>query len=124
MKSSSIVAVHGLNPWDNPDHALDTWRKPKGDDGRLWLRDDLPKATPYARILNYSYRSNSAFGGSKEDLVQHANSFLETVRVHRHDTDPERPLIFIAFSLGGILIKQASIWGMNNRPVLINPRLL
>lgn len=48
LMHSSIVAVHGLNPHSKPDeqHAWDTWRKPAGPAGRLWLRDDLPKVAP------------------------------------------------------------------------------
>ncbi|KAH6669946.1 hypothetical protein B0J14DRAFT_640925 [Halenospora varia] len=46
-----IIAVHGLNPRsrNDRDHAWDTWRKPSGLEGRLWLRDDLPQHVPQTR---------------------------------------------------------------------------
>lgn len=49
-----IVAVHGLNPRskDDEEHAWDSWRKPAGNNGRIWLKDDLPKGyTAQARIF-------------------------------------------------------------------------
>ena len=109
----SIVAVHGLNPWGNPEHAYDTWRKPKGENGGLWLRDELPKAIPNARIFLYQYDSSPAFGTSKDRFVHQANDLLERVHVKR-TTCPTRPLILMGHSLGGILIKQALVNAHNN----------
>ena len=100
------MAVHGLNPWNNPDHAFDTWRKPKGIDGWLWLRHDLPKTTPYARIFLYKYNSSPVFRASKERFVHQAKDLLETIHIDRHDLDAARPLIFFGHSLGAILTKQ------------------
>ena len=79
----SIVAVHGLNPFNNPDHAFDTWRKPKGNDGKLWLRDYLPKDVPNARIFLYKYNSNPVFGATKERFVHQANDLLEGIHIER-----------------------------------------
>ena len=109
----SIIAVHGLNPWGNPEHALDTWRKPKGANGNLWLRDELPKTVPYARIFLYSYDSSPAFGSSKERFVHQANDLLERVHIKRADCE-KRPIILIGHSLGGILIKQALVNAHSN----------
>ena len=106
LKYRSIVEIHGLNPWNNPDHAFDTWRKPKGIDGRLWLRDDLSNITPYVRIFLYKYNSNPVFRASKERFVLQANDLLETIYSDRHDLDAARPLIFFGHSLSAILTKQ------------------
>ncbi|KAF2967266.1 hypothetical protein GQX73_g6325 [Xylaria multiplex] len=82
-----VVAVHGLNPLNNSSHAVDTW----ASEGKLWLSDFLPKRVPRARICLFGYNSNIAFGtGSAGD-------------------NPNRPLIFICHSLGGLIIKRAMV---------------
>ena len=59
------------------------WRKPSGDKGRLWLRDDLPKYAPWARIFLYQYNSKLVYGGDKARFVDKANDLLETLRIER-----------------------------------------
>lgn len=77
--------MHGLNPRSVPeaDHAWDTWRKPSGDKGRLWLREDLPKYAPYARIFLYQYNSKLVYGGNKASFIDKANDLLEALRIER-----------------------------------------
>lgn len=124
---SSIVAVHGLNPHSKSDeeHAWDTWRKPAGPAGRLWLRDDLPKVAPRSRIFLYEYNSTLVYGGDKGRFIDKANDLLEALRAERkkvlttlrslwsscvsdQSQDDKRPLILVGHSLGGILIEQ--VW--------------
>lgn len=112
---ADIIAVHGLNPRSIPDtdHAWDTWRKPSGEKGRLWLRDDLPKYAPYARIFLYQYNSKLVYGGDKARFIDKANDLLEALRIERKK-DEKRPLIFLAHSLGGILVRQALVNAHSN----------
>ena len=107
----SIVAVHGLNVDGVADdqHAWDTWIKPAGPSGRCWLRDDLPHHyTPQARILLYKYNSALVFGSpDKDHFVDQGNDLLQSIQNER-PKDRNRPLIFIAHNLGGILVQQVS----------------
>ena len=107
----SIVAVHGLNVDGVADdqHAWDTWIKPAGPSGRFWLRDDLPHHyTPQARILLYKYNSALVFGSpDKDHFVDQGNDLLQSIQNER-PKDRNRPLIFIAHNLGGILVQQVS----------------
>lgn len=84
---SSIIAVHGLNPKSKPTkaHAWDTWRTPAGDDGRLWLRDDLSNTTPNARVFLYEYDATVVYGNDRSSFSDKANRFLEDIRVERED---------------------------------------
>ena len=104
MTCNSIVAVHGLNPWNRRDHALDTWRKPKGPSGTLWLQDNLPYAIPNARIFLYEYESSPAFGSTKERFVHQANDLLENIRIERrkvrHRTGDNKRIIDVTRNLG------------------------
>ncbi|KAF8423890.1 P-loop containing nucleoside triphosphate hydrolase protein, partial [Tirmania nivea] len=103
-----IVAVHGLN-----GDAYRTWTwKPtkKGEKEVLWLRDLLPNEIQDARIFTYGYDSmptQVAGRASTKFIHQHAESFLQDLYAHRKGDEVYRPIIFIAHSLGGILVKQA-----------------
>ncbi|KAF6231705.1 hypothetical protein HO173_010007 [Letharia columbiana] len=111
-----IIAVHGLNPRskDDEEHAWDTWRTPAGDDGRIWLKDDLPKRyTSQARIFLWVYNSTLVYGKDRGQFIDKANDLLEALRIERRQ-DPDRPLIFLAHSLGGILVQQALVNAHNN----------
>ena len=97
-----IVAVHGLNIFDIPDeqYARDTWRK---DGDKTWLEQHLPEVTPQARIFLYEYRSTMAFSDNRVRFHDIANGLLEELQ---RRSNPDRPLIFLAHSLGGLLVEQ------------------
>jgi len=86
MLLASVVAVHGLNPKrkDVVNHAWNTWRKPSGDDGRLWLRDDLPVSLPDARVFLYQYDTR-IFSGQKQNFLDVANDFLARLLAKRRN---------------------------------------
>ena len=44
-------------------------------DGKLWLRDFLPKTLPAARVLLFSYNANVAFETSTAGVREHGESF-------------------------------------------------
>ncbi|XXG94019.1 hypothetical protein Hte_000270 [Hypoxylon texense] len=74
-----IVAVHGLNPLGKQLHAEATWTA----DGKLWLRDFLPKRIPNARILLFGYNSNVAFQASTAGVTEQAENLLNQVEAVR-----------------------------------------
>ena len=82
---SSIIAIHGLNPRskNDADHAWDTWRKPAGPQGHLWLRDDLPQCVPESRIFLYEYNSTAVYGKDRDTFVGKANELLEAIIIER-----------------------------------------
>ncbi|KAI9719620.1 MAG: hypothetical protein M1812_003391 [Candelaria pacifica] len=109
-----IIAVHGLNPWNQSDHAYATWQKPEGKDGHLWLRDSFKTEQPNARTALYEYNSSPVFQtGGRDRFMHEANDFLEAVKIWR-SKKPARPLIMIGHSLGGILIRQALTHAKDN----------
>jgi hypothetical protein len=83
---------------------------PTGVDSRLvcWPRDDLPNKVPNARIFTYGYDADviTPFQGtSKNTITDHGNDFLIALE---RDIPKDRPIIFLAHSLGGILVKDVS----------------
>ncbi|KAF8511157.1 hypothetical protein BU17DRAFT_69772 [Hysterangium stoloniferum] len=92
-----IVAIHGLD-----GHREASWTAGNG--------------CTFARILTYGYDAytKSAAGSSTQTLDGHAESFLARLASFRRISDTtevpqKRPIIFIAHSLGGIILKHALI---------------
>ncbi|KAI1177631.1 hypothetical protein F4777DRAFT_540755 [Nemania sp. FL0916] len=99
-----IVAIHGLNPFDNQSHATATWTA----NGKLWLRDFLPKRVPRARICLYGYNSSVALGSSAAGIREHGENMLNHLEQARTNS-PRRPIIFLCHSLGGLVVKRALV---------------
>lgn len=97
-----IVAVHGLNPKGKENHAEKTWTKGE----KLWLRDFLAPNYPNARIMLFGYNSNVINDANVMDIAHHAENLLNQLDFKR-GADPDRPLVFVAHSLGGLVVKQA-----------------
>ncbi|CCA75073.1 related to tetratricopeptide repeat domain protein-Neosartorya fischeri [Serendipita indica DSM 11827] len=95
-----IIAIHGLD-----GHREKTWT---AENGILWLRDLLKADIPNARILAYGYDADTRSQEcvSTRTIYQNADKFLKSLSRQRSD-HPRRPIIFIAHSLGGIVLKQA-----------------
>ncbi|KAI1170601.1 hypothetical protein F4777DRAFT_594847 [Nemania sp. FL0916] len=77
----------------------------------FWPRDLLPIVCPGARIITWGYRtlrSGNAPLDSRFDLFSHVNDLVRGLVDFRNGTGTqERPLVFIAHSLGGIIVKEA-----------------
>ncbi|KAJ6565197.1 Alpha/Beta hydrolase protein [Mycena vulgaris] len=104
-----IVALHGLN-----GHAFDTWQFHSPNDCFMWLRDSLPEHFPKARIITYGYNANVISDVSTGRIRTFAETFFERLK-HERDSEghPNKPLVLMAHSLGGLVLKQALIVGSN-----------
>ena len=98
-----IVAVHGLG-----GDALRTWTDPKSK--KLWLHDFLPADIEGTRIMSFRYNADAAFGNTTATISDCASDLLGSLAARRGNADETaRPIVFIAHSLGGIVVKQALI---------------
>jgi len=102
----SVIAVHGLG-----GH----WEKTLTDEnGRLWLRDFLPSqlrntedARINARIISYSYNSNTAFSRAVTSIEVEAEALLDRLDGNRErNVEKTRPILLVAHSLGGLIVKK------------------
>lgn len=76
----------------------------------FWPVDLLPKECPNSRILTFGYDSKvtkyRAGAINHNSIMSHSKDLLFSLRRER---DLDRPLIFIAHSLGGIVVKEVSL---------------
>ena len=68
----------------------------------------MPKQLPNARILLFGYNANVAFETSIAGVKEHAVNLLNRIASKREDVE-ERPIVFVAHSLGGIVVKRALV---------------
>lgn len=60
-----------------------------------------------ARIMSYGYDSTTAFSKSVTDIEDQATILIDTLSLERWSpSEKSRPLVFIAHSLGGIIVKK------------------
>lgn len=92
------IAISGL-----ASHAFGSWQ-PRGDDKTfMWIRDQLPKYVPGGRAVLYGYDSRLADSDSFQSISDLALNFIAQIRAYNNG----KPLVFLAHSLGGIVLKDA-----------------
>lgn len=75
----------------------------------MWLRDALPQYLPNARVLIYGYNSKLAGSHSFQNLSDVGSRFRASLKVALGSIPRERPLIFAAHSLGGLVLKEVMV---------------
>ncbi|MCJ1347902.1 hypothetical protein MMC31_006132, partial [Peltigera leucophlebia] len=102
-----IVAIHGINGGRE-----ETWTVK----GQNWLRDFLPQKITNARIYSWGYDAitHSPSQISHQHIYEHANTLLSNLYDERRISKTlERPIIFVAYSLGGIVLQMAMLKAPN-----------
>lgn len=103
------MLVHGLN-----GHPRNTWT---AKNGVFWPSQLLPVSlkSAQARVLTYGYNADvytfgsGGKGGPSTDMIhQHAQTLLANLALERKSEErSDVPIIWVAHSLGGILVKRA-----------------
>ncbi|KAI9150018.1 Trans-aconitate decarboxylase 1 [Paramyrothecium foliicola] len=97
-----IVAISGLG-----GHAYGSFKEKSGK--HMWLSNSLPGDVPFARIAVYGYASGLANSTSFQNLGDLGKSFAVSIQILKKGNELRRPTIFIAHSLGGLVLKEAII---------------
>ncbi|KAI5842099.1 hypothetical protein DFP73DRAFT_554359 [Morchella snyderi] len=92
-------------------HAFGSW-KARGEH-TMWVRDFLAKDLEYkhpgkVRVLTYGYDTKLLESSSTAGVAEFACSLLDAVKNARRSSEEQRrPIIFVAHSLGGLVVKKA-----------------
>ncbi|KAK3317712.1 hypothetical protein B0T19DRAFT_296559 [Cercophora scortea] len=98
------IAISGL-----ASHPFGSWQ-PKGDDKSfMWIRDALPSAFPGIRFLTYGYDTTLKDSRSFQNVVDLAKTLMLAMEANGWASLGTKPFLFLAHSLGGILLKQMLI---------------
>lgn len=103
----SCVAISGLG-----GHAFGSFKERAGP--HMWLRDSLPSDLTGARVMIYGYDTQLHGSHNFQDLEALGSllrSGLQTLTTQdsKHINPKTVPLIFVAHSLGGLIVKEAII---------------
>jgi hypothetical protein len=102
-----IIAVHGIdgNAWKTWEHS----------NGKLWLKDFLPKHVLGARIYSFGYPAEVAFTRGRGDLKGFARSLLEGLNGVRYNE------VFLAYILS---LVQRSLYCSNSKHVQLSSSVI
>ncbi|KFZ08657.1 hypothetical protein V501_05861 [Pseudogymnoascus sp. VKM F-4519 (FW-2642)] len=108
-----IIAISGLG-----GHAFGSFKARDGQ--HMWLCDSLPRGLLGAQIMIYGYDTQLHGSASFQDIESLASSFRASIAAQRApgSTNSQMktvPLIFIAHSLGGLIVKEAMIQMKNDK---------
>lgn len=102
-RNLDIVFVHGLG-----GDCLKTWTHPGAEIPWIADRAFLGNLYDSARIMTFGYNSNVFQNVTTNRVITHANDLIEGLWARRYNCNG-RPLIFVAHSLGGLIVKRALI---------------
>ncbi|KAK4446794.1 hypothetical protein QBC34DRAFT_278713, partial [Podospora aff. communis PSN243] len=96
------VAISGLS-----SHPFGSWQ-PKSDRSQMWIRDSLPKALPHIRTFLFGYDTRLPNSISFQSVADLGCFLSESLRAAGFASKTRsKPLLFLAHSLGGIVLKEA-----------------
>ncbi|KAM3511914.1 hypothetical protein MY11210_004455 [Beauveria gryllotalpidicola] len=100
-----VLAVHGLGG----SHPYGSFVS--REDGHMWLKDDLPRIIPSARVIIYGYDTKLANNDDCAQLGDLGGSLLLAMVNLWQEARPAstKPLVLVGLSLGGLLVKEALI---------------
>ena len=100
----SCIAISGL-----ASHPFGSWKSRNDQSHFMWLRDGLPQDLPSIRTLLYGYDTQLGMSRSFQTIDDIAIAFAITLHRIGRSSPSARPLVLLAHSLGGIIVKKALV---------------
>ncbi|KAK3294357.1 uncharacterized protein B0H64DRAFT_324187 [Chaetomium fimeti] len=101
---ADCIAVSGL-----ASHPFGSWQPKGGDKSFMWIRDSLPKHLPGTRAILYGYDTKLLNSDSFQSIPDLARELINQLQAYGWGTQIRRPLVFLAHSLGGLVLKEALV---------------
>ncbi|KAH8895466.1 hypothetical protein GQ53DRAFT_715140 [Thozetella sp. PMI_491] len=101
---TDCIAISGL-----ASHPFGSWQTRGGDKSYMWLRDEIPISVPGVRALLYGYNSALVGGSSFQTISDIALGFIKQLEGGGWNLDSSKPIVFLAHSLGGLVLKEALV---------------
>ncbi|KAH6981722.1 hypothetical protein BKA56DRAFT_353183 [Ilyonectria sp. MPI-CAGE-AT-0026] len=95
------IVISGL-----ASHPFGSWQPHGGNKSFMWIRDELPQYLPMVRFILYGYDTVLRPSNSFQTIPDLANSLINTLKAEGWTSPTSKPLMFLAHSLGGVLLKQ------------------
>ncbi|CAH0046161.1 unnamed protein product [Clonostachys solani] len=114
VHQTDCIAISGLS-----SHAFGSWQPRGPDKSFMWIRDEIPRCIPGVRTIVYGYDSNLINTTSFQTIKDIARCFVHQLDPGGWNLESAKPLVFLAHSLGGLVLKQAIVLMANNKiPIL------
>ncbi|KAK3382531.1 hypothetical protein B0T24DRAFT_17414 [Lasiosphaeria ovina] len=99
-----FIAISGIG-----SHPFGSWQAHGGDKRFMWLRDALPTTFPFTRVLLYGYKTELQNSKSFQRIPDIARTLITFIESLSRSSERQRPIVFIAHSLGGIVLQEALV---------------
>jgi len=99
---ADCIAISGL-----AGHPLGSWQPRGQDKAFLWIRDEVPRYVRGTRAIIYGYDTRLMGSNSFQSVPHLSVSLISHIRANGGALDDAKPLVFLAHSLGGIVLKDA-----------------
>ncbi|KAI0438618.1 hypothetical protein F4803DRAFT_534503 [Xylaria telfairii] len=96
------IAISGLG-----SHPFGSWQPKDSDKTYMWIRDALPKNIHGVRAVLYGYETRLVQSQSFELIKDLANKLIALLTTYGWGSRSSKPIIFLAHSLGGLVIRDA-----------------
>ncbi|OTA54770.1 hypothetical protein K449DRAFT_426090 [Hypoxylon sp. EC38] len=98
------IAISGL-----ASHPFGSWQPKREDRSFMWIRDELPRSMPDTRFSIYGYDTTLVRSNSFQSIEDLAASLIDHIKASVLTLSTAKPLLFLAHSLGGIILKEAFV---------------
>ncbi|KAK0639719.1 hypothetical protein B0T16DRAFT_463363 [Cercophora newfieldiana] len=102
--SYDCIAISGL-----ASHPFGSWQPHGNNKSFMWIRDVLPACLPTFRFLTFGYDTTLLDSKSFQTIPDLAARFILDMKSHGWSSPTSRPVVFLAHSLGGVLLKQVMV---------------
>ncbi|KAI1477553.1 hypothetical protein F4774DRAFT_388654 [Daldinia eschscholtzii] len=102
--SYDCISLSGLS-----SHPFGSWQPKKSNKTFMWIRDELPLDLPQLRPIIYGYETILPGSRSFQTITDLASQLINQLASSGWTALSAKPIVFLAHSLGGIVLKRAIV---------------